>query len=173
LESLFITQLDQCASQPSYIFQIPLKPLPARLCSYTDYTPLHGTIRDSWLQDFGFEQHNCWFSSSPNGWTSDELGLKWLESLLQKESRDSARRNWRMLFVDGHSSHVTTSFLKAAMDLEILVVIYPPHSTHRLQPLDVGCFAPLATCYSQNLEAFTSSSEGLTRMGKREFLRIF
>jgi hypothetical protein len=59
------------------------------------------------------------------------------------------------------------------MDLKILVVIYPPHSTHRMQPLDVGCFAPLATYYSQNLEAFTSSSEGLTRMSKREFFRIW
>jgi hypothetical protein len=132
-----------------------------------------GTIRDSWLQDFDFEQHNCWFSSSPNGWTSDELGLKWLESLFQKESRESARRDWRMLFVDGYGSHVTTSFLKAAMDLKILVVIYPPHSTHRLQPLDVGCFALLATYYSQNLKAFTSSSEGLTRMSKQQFFKVF
>jgi hypothetical protein len=132
-----------------------------------------GTIRDSWLQDFDFEQHNCWFSSSPNGWTSNELGLKWLESLFQKESRESARRDWRMLFVDSHGSHVTTSFLKAAIDLKILVVIYPPHSTHRLQPLDVGCFAPLATYYSQNLEAFTSSSEGLTKMSKQQFFKVF
>jgi hypothetical protein len=37
---IFITQLDQYASQPSYIFQISLKPLPTRVCSYTDYTPL-------------------------------------------------------------------------------------------------------------------------------------
>ena len=78
-----------------------------------------------------------------------------------------------MLFVDSHSSHVTTSFLKAAMDLKILVVIYPPHSTYRLQPLDVGCFAPLATYYSQNLEAFTSSLEGLTRMSKQQFFKVF
>jgi hypothetical protein len=78
-----------------------------------------------------------------------------------------------MLFVNGYSSHVTTSFLKAAIDLKILVVIYPPHSTHRLQPLDVGCFAPLATYYSQNLEAFTSSSEGLIRMSKQQFFKVF
>jgi hypothetical protein len=53
-----------------------------------------------------------------------------------------------MLFVDSYSSYVTTSFLKAAIDLKILVVIYLPYLTHRLQPLDVGCFALLATYYS-------------------------
>jgi hypothetical protein len=71
-----------------------------------------------------------------------------------------------MLFVDSYSSYVTTSFLKAAIDLKILVVIYLPHLTHRLQPLDVGCFALLATYYSQNLKAFTSSLEGIIRMSK-------
>jgi hypothetical protein len=64
-----------------------------------------------------------------------------------------------MLFVDSHGSYVTTSFLKAAIDLKILVVIYPPHSTHRLQPLDVGCFALLATYYSQNLEALLAAQK--------------
>jgi hypothetical protein len=78
-----------------------------------------------------------------------------------------------MLFVDSYSSYVTTSFLKAAIDLKILVVIYLPHSTHRLQPLDVGCFALLATYYSQNLKAFTSSLEGLIRMSKQQFFKVF
>ena len=71
--------------------------------------------------------------------------------------------------MDGHGSHVTLKFLEWAQQHKILVPMYPPHSTHRLQPLDVGCFAPLATYYSQLLEQQTRLSEGQTRMTKRDF----
>ena len=132
-----------------------------------------GTIQDSWVKDFNPEEQDCFFSSSPNGWTSDEIGSKWLQQVFDSRTAAKARRNWRLLFVDGHGSHVTTEFLQKALQMKILIAIYPPHTTHRLQPLDVGCFSPLATYYSQNLEAFTNSSEGLTRMSKKEFFKVF
>jgi hypothetical protein len=132
-----------------------------------------GTIQDSWLRDFDPEEQDCFFSSSPSGWTSDEIGSKWLQELFDTRTAAKARRNWRLLFVDGHGSHVTTEFLQKALEKKILVVIYPPHTTHRLQPLDVGCFAPLATYYSQSLESFSNSSEGLTRMSQKEFFGVF
>jgi len=57
-----------------------------------------------------------------------------------------------MLFLDGHGSHLNLTFLEWCLQHKILVACYPPHSTHRLQPLDVGCFAPLASYYSQGLD---------------------
>jgi hypothetical protein len=75
------------------------------------------------------------------------------------------------LFVDGHGSHITLKFPEWAQAHKILVAVYPPHSTHRLQPLDVGCFAPLATYYSQLLERQTRLSECQTLMTKRDFFR--
>lgn len=73
-----------------------------------------------------------------------------------------------MLFIDEHGSYVSTDFLQKAFDNKILIAIYSPHTTHRLQPLDAGCFTPLATCYSQNLEAFTNSS-GARKTSSRSF----
>jgi hypothetical protein len=55
----------------------------------------------------------------------------------------------------------------------ILVAIYPPHSIHRLQPLDVGLFNPLATDYSQALHAHTRQSLGLLSVSKQGFFSIF
>lgn len=137
------------------------------------YEGSSGSIQDSWIQDFKSNEHDAWFSSSPNGWTSDEIGFKWLEGLFHKKTKDKARRCWRLLFVDGHGSHVTLKFLEWAQKHKILVAIYPPHTTHRLQPLDVGCFAPLATYYSQGLEHHTGLSEGQTRLTKRDFFKNF
>jgi hypothetical protein len=137
------------------------------------YKSKASTVQDSWLEDFDAEKHDCWFTSSRNGWTTDEIGLKWLDQLFHQRTKDKSRRRWRLLFVDGHGSHVTLPFLEHAHKHRILVAVYPPHATHRLQPLDVGCFAPLATYYSQNLERFTVNSEGFTRLQKRDFFHLF
>jgi hypothetical protein len=137
------------------------------------YDSTSGSIQDSWVQDFNSNEHQAWFTSSPSGWTSDEIGFKWLEALFDRNARGKARMAWRLLFVDGHGSHVALKFLEWARLHKILVAVYPPHSTHRLQPLDVGCFAPLATYYSQLLEQQTRLSEGHTRMTKRDFFRCF
>ena len=40
------------------------------------YKAVSGDLQDSWLQDYEPQEHPCWFASSPNGWTSNELGLR-------------------------------------------------------------------------------------------------
>ena len=50
---------------------------------------------------------------------------------------------------------------------------YPPHSTHSLQPLDVGIFGPLSTAYSNELESFLHACQGLSHITKRDFFRLF
>jgi hypothetical protein len=75
--------------------------------------------------------------------------------------------------LDGHGSHCTLDFLERCHKRRILVAIYPPHSTHRLQPLDVSLFNPLATYYSQALDAHTRRSLGLSSISKRDFFAIF
>jgi hypothetical protein len=44
-----------------------------------------------------------------------------------------------MLILDGHSSHLTSTFIAYCFENKILLIIYPPQATHTLQPLDVGC----------------------------------
>ncbi|KAK1914263.1 hypothetical protein P3342_007509 [Pyrenophora teres f. teres] len=63
-------------------------------------------------------------------------------------------------------------FLSHCAEERILVLIYPPHSTHTLQPLDV-CFSPLATNYSTVLANHLHGSQGLMPFKKGDFFRIF
>ena len=51
----------------------------------------------------------------------------------------------------------------------IIVAIYPPHSTHRLQPLDFSLFGPLYQAYSSQLIDFIAATQGLVGISKREF----
>lgn len=137
------------------------------------YKAVSGNLRDTWLDDFEPSRQSCYFTSSPNGWTSDELGYSWLTGLFEKETAVKAKRSWRLLFVDGHGSHLNMKFLNWCERHRILLAIYPPHSTHRLQPLDVSVFAPLAHHYSQGLDSLIRQSEGRTTMSKRDFFAIF
>ncbi len=56
---------------------------------------------------------------------------------------------------------------------QIIVLILPPHSTHRLQPLDVSSFSPLSKAYSKELSDFMMKSQGLFNMSKRMFYLFF
>ena len=65
------------------------------------------------------------------------------------------------------------AFIESAHNKRIIVMILPPHSTHRLQPLDVGLFGPLSTAYSQQLNNLIHTSMGLVSMTKRLFWPLF
>jgi DDE superfamily endonuclease/Tc5 transposase DNA-binding domain len=139
------------------------------------YQAVSGNIQDSWRQDYNPTEQSCFFSSSPTGWTNDNLGYSWLTTLFDRETKAKARqgRDWRLLIVDGHGSHINMRFIDYCHDHRILVAVYPPHSTHRLQPLDISLFAPLATFYSQELNQFFDDCQGFTRLSKRDFFRLF
>ncbi len=64
-------------------------------------------------------------------------------------------------------------FLEYADAHRIIVQILPPHTTHRLQPLDVSLFAPLSTIYTQELNNLMHKSLGLVSMSKRSFWPMF
>ena len=49
------------------------------------------------------------------------------------------------MIVDDHSSHVNKQFIDICDENHIILAILPPHSTHRLQPLDLKIFSPLLT----------------------------
>ena len=60
-----------------------------------------------------------------------------------------------MLILDGHTSYITTAIIQYALDHKFILLCLPPHTTHVLQPLDVGLFAPLATAYKANIRSIT------------------
>ena len=47
----------------------------------------------------------------------------------------------------------------------------PPHSSHLLQPLDVGCFAVLKRSYGRQIEEYIHN--GANHINKRDFLKVY
>jgi hypothetical protein len=129
-------------------------------------------LRDSWVEDVDASDE-VYFAASSNGWSSHAHGQDWLEKIFNRHTAKKAGLRRRILLVDGHSSHVNLQFLDWADSHRIIVIVLPPHSTHRLQPLDVGLFSPLAKAYSQELDTIIHQSYGMTSMTKRLFWCAF
>jgi hypothetical protein len=136
------------------------------------YKGASGDLQDTWLEDLN-EKDQAFFASLANGWSSNAFGLAYLTQVFDPSTRAKAGRGRRLLIVDGHSSHVNMEFIRMCDRLKICLLILPPHSTHRLQPLDVGCFLPLLTCYSTELDKVMEKSGGLVSFTKRMFWSAF
>jgi hypothetical protein len=130
-------------------------------------------VQANWMHDINPETHNIRFSVSKSGWTNDNLGVAWLEQVFDPATQGKARSNYRLLILDGHGSHVTTRFLDYCDENRILVLVYPPHATHTLQPLDVSCFGPLSQSYSNELIYQHYITEGDLPVGKADFISLF
>ena len=135
------------------------------------YQGKEGNFQDTWLDDFDPGTQEAYFATSPTGWTNDQVGLQWLINVFDRHTKAKARhgRDYRLLITDGHGSHFNLAFLDQCEARRIIVAIFPSHSTHRLQPLDVSLFGPLSQAYSNQLVDFFAATQGLVGISKREF----
>jgi hypothetical protein len=107
---------------------------------------------------------------SDNGWTTNELGVEWLKHFI-KHTDGKVVGAHRLLILDGHESHHSLQFQELCKENNIYTLCMPPHSSHLLQPLDVGCFSPLKRAYSREIEALIRHH--INHITKLEFLPAF
>jgi hypothetical protein len=78
---------------------------------------------------------------------------------------------YRLLILDGHSSHATPEFDQFCKDNKIITLCMPPHTSHLLQPLDVGCYSPLKVVYGHEVTELARQS--IFHVDKLDFLWIY
>lgn len=124
----------------------------------------------TWYKDA--ELQKDWvIAVSENGWTTNELGMIWLKEVFNKHTQSRTIGRYRLLILDGHGSHISTEFGQYCTDNLIIPLCMPAHSSHLLQPLDVGCFSPLKHSYGRGVEA--QMRLGINHIDKPEFLSIY
>ena len=108
---------------------------------------------------------------SENGWTTDKIGLIWLQTVFNKYTKARTVGQYRLLILDGHGSHATPELDRFCLDNAIITLCMPPHSSHLLQPLDVGCFSPLKRAYGYQVGICMQL--GRNHIDKLDFLEAF
>ena len=90
-------------------------------------------------------------ATTHNGWTMNEKGVEWIRHF-EKHTKLRCCGAYRLLILDGHESHHSTDFELFCKEQSIITLCMPAHSSHILQPLDVGCFGPLKKAYGRQIE---------------------
>ncbi|KAM5529851.1 transposase [Fusarium oxysporum f. sp. phaseoli] len=109
-------------------------------------------------------------TTTQNGWTDNETGLEWLKHFDRCTSNRSVG-SYRLLILDGHESHHSVDFERYCEEHKIITLCMPPHSSHLLQPLDVGYFNLLKNAYGREIEHLIRCS--ITHVSKTEFFPAF
>jgi DDE superfamily endonuclease len=119
-------------------------------------------------QEFGSE---LWkIAVSPTGWSDAQHAQEWLGNIYHPFT-EKRKGKYRLLILDGHKSHSTLEFMSFCADHDIVLLYLPPHTSHLLQPLDVGCFGPLQRGYNTCLQARCAT--GVVRIQSAEAIEIY
>ena len=82
------------------------------------------------------------YSNSENGWASNSIALNWLLTCFLPETAPK-KDMYRLLILDGHNSHISVDFMYECKIRKVLLLFLPAHSSHVLQPLDLGTFSSI------------------------------
>lgn len=95
-------------------------------------------FKDHFIRDGPFV---CKGGSNPSGWMTEDLFVAFLKHFHNHVK--STKEKPCLLLLDNHSSHLSIEGLNFAKDNGIIMLSFPPHCTHRLQPLDRSVYGPL------------------------------
>lgn len=63
-----------------------------------------------------------------------------------------------LLLMDNHTSHLSVDALDTAAANGVHILSFPPHCSHKLQPLDVSVFGPTKTYYKSQCSAWQKNN---------------
>ena len=91
------------------------------------------------------------FEYNKSGWMMKEIFSVWMRHFINYSKPGPT--NWVLLHLVGHSTHIKNiDVINMARKNYIDILCFPPHTTHKLQPLDVGYMGPLKTYTNKILE---------------------
>jgi hypothetical protein len=100
-------------------------------------------------------------ATTAKGWTDNVTCLEWFRKTFipQATARRESPEETIILVMDGHESHKTPEMKRLALEHNIEFFL-PPHTTHRLQPLDVGVFGPLQRKWQERCDEVIGETNG-------------
>lgn len=95
-----------------------------------------------------------------SGWMTGDLFLRVLEHI--KQQTNCSIENKILLLLDNHESHITVKGINYCRNNGIVILSFPPHTSHKLQPLDVGVYGPFKNYCATAFNDWMTSNPGKT-----------
>lgn len=96
--------------------------------------------------------------ASPTGWMNAELFVEVMNHFIKHTS--ASMGNPALLILDNHESHLSIEALNIAKSSGVTILTVPPHTTVKLQPLDVGLNGPFKTFYNAAVDSWMLRNAG-------------
>ena len=96
------------------------------------------------------------FCNSSNGWINDDLFLQWFKFFLANIPPTRPV----LLIMDGHGTHISIELIELAQSNGVHLLCLPSHTTHILQPLDVGVFKSFKSNFSKTCSKYLAAHPG-------------
>ena len=113
-------------------------------------------------------------NSPKSGWMTGSLFVKTLEHM--KHHTKCSQDNKILLLLDNHETHCSLDAINFCRENGIELLTFPPHCTHRMQPLDVAVIGPFKTALAVKQNEWMINHPGqpitihhLTRIAKDAF----
>lgn len=97
-------------------------------------------------------------AANPSGWMTGEIFIQWMKHFIQHSH--CTTEHPVLLLMDNHESHITMSSLTLAKENGIVMLSFPPHCSHKLQPLDRTVYGPLKKYYGSACDSWLLQSGG-------------
>ncbi|GLV46630.1 hypothetical protein CBL_20905, partial [Carabus blaptoides fortunei] len=95
----------------------------------------------------------------PSGWMQKDIFVTWFVHFISF-AKPTATDPVLLLF-DGHSTHTKNlELIELARENNVHIIVIPPHTSHRLQPLDVSFMFPLSSYYGQEIKFWLRNNPG-------------
>lgn len=92
----------------------------------------------------------------------------WDQPFFERPEED---RIWRLLIIDGFTGKTSIEFMEYCIRFDIEIFVLPAHSTHLLQPLDVGVFQLLKSAHQKVLRSHIR--DGFLNFKRSDFITRF
>jgi len=95
-----------------------------------------------------------------SGWINEDIFLEYLQHII-RNTRCSPDHKI-LLIMDNHESHISLKVIDTAKANGIVLLTIPPHTSHRLQPLDRSVYGPFKGAYNRAMDGWLRSNPGKT-----------
>ena len=98
--------------------------------------------------------------TNPSGWITEEGFLAALNHFINFTKPTSDKPC--LLLMDNHKTHISLDTVMLARKSNIVILTFPPHCSHRLQPADVTVYGPFKARYKASMNAWMLINPGKT-----------
>ena len=118
----------------------------------------------------------------PTGWSNSDEFNNYLTKHFAKYAGFTNKQvdRWTLVLYDGNQSHSQLTLTDRTKTYNVILFVFPTHSSYLTQPLGVGVFGPFKCMYNHECEMYKNNNPGISvtkyaiaKMNAKSYVKTF